>query len=146
MVGPRARIRVLSEASDPVASRLGRLLDVPVLSGLKLVWSRPDLVFVRANPEGLRRAAWMTTLAGAGAVIAVPVGTPSTLPWWGRRFHRFLLRSQPEAQAWADAGVSLGRLVVVEPGEDAAERAAIAAIMEEALSMARRPDARRAAR
>jgi hypothetical protein len=41
------------------------------------------------------------------------------------------------------AGVPLGRLVVVEPGSEAEEARALAALVREVTSMAGRPDRRR---
>lgn len=138
---------VLSAVVDPAAVRLGRLLDVPVVSTPRaLLLARPHLVLVRGPVDTLRRAALLTTLVGARAVIALPVGPASPLPWWGRRFHRLVFGTQAEARAWGAVGVALGRLVVVEAGADAVERSALHAVIGEVLSMARRPDMRRRAR
>ncbi len=138
---------VLSPVADPAAVRLGRLLDVPTVSTARgLLRVRPDLVLVCGPFETMRHAALLTTLVGARAVIGAPSGPASPLPWWGRRFHRLVLGTQAEARAWAEAGVALGRLVVVEAGADAVERSALAAVIQEVLSMARRPDMDRRAR
>ena len=67
----------------------------------------------------------------AAGVVVTPLGSLSgglprldaflhvaPLPWWTRRVHRFVLASQDEARALHRAGVALGRLVVVRPGEE----------------------------
>ena len=101
--------------------------------------ARVEVVVARGGPALLRTAAWSATLGGALAVIASPTGPVAPLPWWERRFLRYLLRSQAEARAWRAVGVALGRLVVVEPGEGEAEAEALLAICTEAASMGRRP-------
>ncbi|MDP2315566.1 MAG: hypothetical protein Q8P41_21890 [Pseudomonadota bacterium] len=138
---------MLAPAGDPEASRLAHLLDAPLVpKGRRLLTLRPEVVLVRGPPSWLAHAALVTTLVGAAAVIAVPLGPAEKLPWWERRFHRFLFASQAEARAWSAAGLAMGRLVVVPPGADAVERAALEAAIGEVRSMARRPDARRSAR
>jgi len=84
----------------------------------------------------LGRAAWTLTLGGVLGAVATPVGDPGPLPWWNRRYLRFLFRSQPEARAWLP-WLPLGRLVVVEA--DPGEAAALDAVYREVASMGRRP-------
>ncbi len=146
-MGTPLRVCVLGSVAEPGAARLGRLLGVTVLErGRALLRYRPQVVLVRLPVGELGRAALLTTLAGASAVIAVPIGPARPLPWWARRYHRFLLASQAEARAWGDAGIALGRLVVVEPASDAEERHALEALVHEVAAMALGPDIRRRAR
>lgn len=79
-----------------------------------------EVVWARWPVDDLARVAAATTLAGVAAVVVTPLGPARPLPWWERRFHRYLLPSQGAARAWRAAGVALGRLVVVEPGADPA--------------------------
>lgn len=124
-------------------ARIGRLLDVPTIVSVRaLARRRPHVLLLRGPLEGMMLAALGATIAGVAAVIYLPVGPAAPLPWWGRRFHRLLLPSQAEARAWSDAGVALGRLVVVEPGDDLEERRGLAAVIEEVASMANRPAVR----
>ena len=146
-MGSSPRVCVLGVVADPGTVRMARLLDVPVLERARaLVRLRPDAVFVRGPVETLAVAALGTTLAGVAAVLAVPVGPAAPLPWWSRRFHRFILGSQEDARAWGAAGIALGRLVVCAGGSDDEERSALLSVQEEALAMALRPDIRRRAR
>lgn len=106
---------------DAVARERARGLGVPVLAvedlgGLRR--ARAGVVHVRLPIEDLGRAAWVATLARARAVVVTPLGEPAPLPWWERRFARYVLPSQRLARRWTAAGVALGRVVVVEPGAD----------------------------
>ncbi len=149
-MGSSPRVCVLGVVADPGTVRMARLLDVPVVERARaLVRLRPDAVFVRGPVETLAVAALVTTLAGVAAVLAVPVGPAgpaAPLPWWSRRFHRFILGSQEDARAWGAAGIALGRLVVCAGGPDDEERSALLSVQGEALAMALRPDIRRRAR
>lgn len=97
------------------------------------------MVLVTGTDEELGRAALITTLGGARAVLLFPTGTPRKLPRWERRFHRYVLQDQETARAWARAGVALGRVVVLSP-EHADE--ALAALIREVRSMSGGPDER----
>ncbi len=139
------RVHVL--AADVDAVRVARLLGASLGGDVRaVVLARPELVLVRGDVEALRRGAWVASVAGARAVIALPIGTAALLPWWGRRYHRLVFSSQPEAMRWVAAGTSLGRVVVIERAAEAVERANWAAIVREVASMARRPAGGRAAR
>jgi hypothetical protein len=140
MVDPAPRVAVMGDLTDPATARLADLLAaVVVADGCALARVRPEIVVARLPTAALWTAAIASTVAGAAAVVAVPLGPAVPLPWWGRRFHRLLLPSQALAREWQAAGVALGRLVVVEPGPDRAERAALVAVLTEVGSMARRP-------
>lgn len=142
-MGPDLRVCVLAAVADPVAARLGRLLDAPTVSSARaLLGRRHEVVIVRGRLERAMLPALVATIAGVAAVIYVPVGPAAPLPWWGRRFHRLLFASQADARAWSDVGVALGRMVVVEPSDDEEERRALAALILEVSSMASRPAAR----
>lgn len=99
---------------------------------------RVEVLHVRGDLAVLRAAAWAATLGGVGAVVASPTCPPTALPWWERRFHRYLFRSQAEAKAWLPE-VPLGRLVVVEPEPAAHEVEALLAVYAEVGAMGRRP-------
>jgi hypothetical protein len=146
------RIAVLAPATEARAARLAALLGAAVVArGRALLRARPDGVFVvgaadggerprgqrepAGSTEALARAAAVCTVAGAAAVVLVWDGTPPPLPWWGRRFHRILCGAQDQARAWRAAGVALGRLVVVEPGDDEAEGRALTALVAEVWAM-----------
>lgn len=102
---------------------------------------RGSLVHLFSDGADLRERALALTLGGAAAVVLTPRFGPRTLPWWGRRFARWVLPSQEVARAWT-AHVPLGRLVVVEPAPGDApglapgETDALAAIYAEVWSMA----------
>ena len=140
VVGESLPVCVFSVGAATGGTRLASILGVPlILDAWALRLARPRLVLVCLPVADLGRAAWDCTRAGAAVVIAAPLGAPAPLPWWGRRFHRILLSSQEEARGWRAAGVALGRLVVVAPGDEADERRALQAVLAESLSMARRP-------
>ena len=133
MVVP-THVCVLAREGDPVAARHA----LPRVSGWRgLRRERAELAWVRLPVSALDGAAVTCTLAGVSGVICTPLGPPQRLPWWERRFHRYLFASQDEAHAWSDVGVSISRMVVVE--EDAWEREALDAVFAEVASMARRP-------
>lgn len=141
------RVHVLAADADVDAVRVARLLGASLGGGVRtVVLARPELVLVRGDVEALRRGAWVASVAGARAVIALPIGTAALMPWWGLRFHRLVFSAQPEAMRWVAAGTSLGRVVVIERAAEAVERANWAAIVREVASMARRPAGGRAAR
>jgi hypothetical protein len=143
---------LLAAAADDTAARWARLLDgASVVSARTLLLARPEVVLVRCPVASLARAAALTTLAGAAAVVVAPLGEAVPLPWWGRRFHRFIVPDQAAAREWAAAGVALGRLVVVPPAAPDAppsseEGAALRTVLEEVRAMGLRPDIRRRAR
>ena len=138
-MGPAARVRVFGAAAEAVAARWSSVLGAGVATrGRELLGA--DVVIARVPVDDLRRVAALATLAGARAVIAAPIGPATRLPWWERRFHRYLLDGQDAARGWASAGVALGRLVVVAPGPD--EGDALRAVVDEVRAMALRPDIR----
>jgi hypothetical protein len=96
--------------------------------------ARAEIVLVSGTDPELLRAAWVTTLAGARAVLLFPTGSPRALPRWARRFHRYVVADQEQARAWARAGAGLGRLFVL-PEVNADE--ALDALIAEVRSMAR---------
>ncbi len=108
------------------------------LGGLKaaaaLRRAHAEIVLVSGTDDDLARAAWVTTLGGARAVLLFPTGEPRALPRWERRFHRYVLADQEQARAWARVGPGLGRVFVVP--EQHAEQA-LAALIAEVRSMAR---------
>jgi len=93
-----------------------------------------EIVFVSGSDPELARAAWITTLGGARAVVLFPTGQPRALPRWARRFHRYVLADQDTARAWARAGAGLGRVFVLP---DANAQEALEALVVEVRSMAR---------
>jgi hypothetical protein len=130
------RIAILTDPRDPLSDRLTRLSGgIPVASARSLVRVRPALVHVRLPVDSLAGAAFWSTVAGARAVLVTPLGQPRRLPWWERRFHRFVLPSQEAARAWRSVGIALGRIVVVEPGDDESEAEALRSVYTESLSM-----------
>ena len=133
-------VAVICDAADPEGARVAGLLGAPVVplqapGGA----ARVEVVLVLARldelwPVILRLAGWRSP-----AVVWAPEGEPPgmALPWWTRPVARILLRNQPVARRWG-AHVPLGRLVVVEPGEPAAESAALRVVLKEVASMGRR--------
>lgn len=109
-----------------------------VVAGLRAAFalrrSGAEIVLVSGSDPELARAAWVTTLAGARAVLLFPTGAPRELPRWARRFHRYVLADQESARAWARAGAGLGRVFVL-PAAHAQE--ALEALIVEVRSMAR---------
>jgi hypothetical protein len=103
---------------------------------LALRRAHADVVLVTGTDAELGRAALITTLGGARAVLLFPTGTPRKLPRWERRFHRYVLQDQDTARAWARAGVSLGRVVILSP---AYTEEALDALIREVLSMSGGP-------
>jgi hypothetical protein len=147
VVGVTPRVHVFAAAADEEAARVACLLGASRGEGVSaMLRARPELVLVRGDFAALQRGAWIATFAGARAVLALPVGVVAPLPWWGRRYQRFVFAAQPEALRWVEAGTSLGRVVVVEPEAEAFERAGWEAVVREVLSMGRRPAGGRAAR
>lgn len=113
----------IADPDDAVARERARGLGVPLLTEADpalLRRHRAGVVHVRLPVARLAGAALAATLAGARAVVVTPLGEPRPLPWWERRFARYVLPSQRLARRWAATGVALGRLVVVEPGADPA--------------------------
>lgn len=124
---------------DPLAAHLAARTGGPRLAltdwrGLRA--HHVEVGHVVGDLPALARAAWTLTLGGVLGAVATPLGPPGPLPWWNRRYLRFLFRSQPEARAWLP-WLPLGRLVVVEPDEGEAD--ALAAVYREVASMGRRP-------
>ncbi|MFZ5476934.1 MAG: hypothetical protein ACOZNI_09190 [Myxococcota bacterium] len=120
---------LLTDSRDPLASRAG----VPVATRM---WQlRGRVVHARVPVAELGRVALFSTLAGARAVIAAPIGEARPLPWWERRFHRYVLSSPEEAAAWQATGIHLGRLAVARP--DPWEVEALRAIWTEVGAMSR---------
>lgn len=111
----------IADPDDAVARERARGLGVPLIPAAdpaRLLHHRAGVVHVRLPVASLAGAALAATFAGARAVVVTPLGEPRPLPWWERRFARYVLPSQRLARRWAAAGVALGRLVVVEPGAD----------------------------
>lgn len=144
-MGSFPRLVVLGAAADPVVGRWASALGGRVVArGRSLLLARPELVIARVPVADLGRVALAATIAGAAAVIAAPIGAPTALPRWERRFHRFFVEDPDTARAWVGAGIALGRVVLVSAGPD--EGSAIRAAIEEVRAMALRPDIRPRAR
>lgn len=129
------------EDSD-VVRLLARTGGTRVRSPWGLLGARATIVIVRGGADLLREAVVPATLAGARAVLAMPIGEPVALGRWDRRYHRFLFRAQEDARAWG-ARVALGRTVVVEPAGapgygDAEESSTWKAVFAEVDRMATR--------
>lgn len=118
----------------PTVELTGTGVRAGVRAALALRRSGADIVLVSGTDSELASAVWVTTLAGAGAVLLFPTGAPRALPRWARRFHRYVLADQDTARAWARAGAGLGRVFVL-PGAHAQE--ALEALIVEVRSMAR---------
>lgn len=89
---------------------------------------RGRLVHAGGDWAFLRQVAWKATLAGAVGVLATPTEAPPTrtgrrenwlqttpMPWWARRFARYVFTTQDEARAFP---APLGRKVVAQNAED----------------------------
>jgi hypothetical protein len=98
----------------PVVAWIGGDPEAGARLGVARELQGADVVHVFGPREGLGRSAWDATIAGARAVVLSPQDGPWPLPWWHRRFARFLFRTQEEAKRWMAAGLPLGRTVVVE--------------------------------
>lgn len=140
-----------ARASNAGVRGEGARLGIPCVAPEGGAWAlrrrRVEVVHVFLPVEGLASAALATTLGGVLAVLVTPVGAPRALPWWERRFHRYVLPSQAEALAWRAAGVALGRLAVVPGigGSEAVDGTALRALYVESAAMGRRPVTCRAA-
>jgi len=122
------------ELELPAVALVGDGVVAGLRAALGLRRAGADIVLVSGTDPELARAAWITTLGGARAVVLFPTGTPRALPRWSRRFHRYVLADQDAARAWARAGAGLGRVFVL-PEEHAQE--ALEALIAEVRSMAR---------
>lgn len=108
----------------PEHPRLRRLA-----AGVEVVAPRhAELIHVFGSRPGFQRS--------RRPVVFTPLCGPRPLPWWVGRFHRLLVPSQADAQAWVPY-VALGRIVVVETEDPLVELAAVCAIYGESVSMAR---------
>jgi hypothetical protein len=134
--------RIAWVGEDDVAAALAAAVGAPRMAASD--WRamrrrRIEVLHVRGDLPTLRAAALGATLGGVLAVVATPTFAPCPLPWWERRFHRYLFDTQDTARAWRASGLALGRLVVVERGDVGHEAAALRAVYAEVASMGRRP-------
>lgn len=118
----------------PAVAMTGHGLAGGLRAAIALRRAGAEIVLVSGSDPELARAAWVTTVGGARAVVLFPTGSPRALPPWARRFHRYVLPDQDAARAWARAGAGLGRVFVL-PAEHAQE--ALEALIAEVRSMAR---------
>jgi hypothetical protein len=146
----RPPLLLIAAPQDPFGMWLSELLEQPILPQPTLLQMRGRLVHVVGSSDLLKHFALRTTLSGAVAVLAspttpLPLGRSPTLdrlsrshplPFWTRRYHRFICRDQETARQWGQAGLSLGRIMVVEaqaPGPQ--QREALEGMYQEVLRM-----------
>ena len=132
------RVAVLAEEGDLAAARVARLTGarlLPLAPHGPLALRGYDLVHLFVPAASLVERLDGLRLALPRVVAATPVGEPEPAAL-DRRVHRYVFPTQAEALAWARAGATLGRVMVVGPGEHEAE--AWAVVWRESAVMARR--------
>lgn len=146
----RLPLLLIGAPHDPVGMWLSELLEQPILAQPTLFQMRGHLVHVVGSSDLLKHFALKTTLSGAIAVLAspttpLPLGQHPTLdrlsrshplPFWTRRYHRFICGDQETARQWGQTGLALGRVMVVAqqaPGPQ--QREALEGMYQEVLRM-----------
>jgi hypothetical protein len=122
-------VRILGVPGDAEAARLRRLLDGT--RARVVVWCGPVVAG--------RGAVLYARMSGFAVVHAPGRGAPADPgPWWSSLVARTVLADPAVVPDWRAAGLPLGRLAVVRPSADDAERSGWQAILAEVGSMAHR--------
>lgn len=143
-------VLLIGAPQDPFGQGLSVLLGQPILARPSFRQMRGHLVHVVGSCDVLKHFALTTTLSGAVAVLAspstpLPQGAHPTLdrlsrshplPFWTRRYHRFICGDQETARQWGQSGLALGRVMVLAgPSPGPQQREALEGMYQEVLRM-----------